>query len=85
MGHPSWLARLGLYLVVVLLGLQFLASLMEQVFSDGRAFLTLVVVSVVCYFIVHRGQATGGHRGPLERTPHDPSPRGGPYSTQGDS
>lgn len=72
MGHPSWLARLGIYLVAVLVGLQLLASLIDQVLSDGRALLALVALSVSCHLIVHRGRHTSGTRGPLERTPHDP-------------
>ncbi len=82
MGRWSWLARLGLYLVAVLVGLQFLTSLLDKVLSDGRAILAFVATSVVCHLIVRRDQDQRGHRGALERTPHNPSPRGHRFSSQ---
>jgi hypothetical protein len=81
MTHPSWLARLGLYSVALLVGLRLLAGLIDTILSDGRAFFGFVIVSVVCHFIVHRARKQPRPSGALERTPHDPSPRADRHST----
>jgi len=67
------LLRIGIWLVVFLVVVQFVVTAISLLMSDWRTYVVIMLVSVVCHLLVER-RDIAHQSGRLERMPHDPAP-----------